>query len=325
MIATISYSEVFMKKTMQIAALLLAALMLFSCGNQQSDDTTTTTTATTADPAPEEPTGGNLTITYDPKSGSTKDASGDDAVELSVTRAYKEGDKITVTLPEGQHYLAFCMAKGVVEETILYLPNSVFTFTAQNMTMSYPADLTTKKCTITARIPTTEELTASRNLACNPADLKNAKDVYPHAVSSNVHNESNENDRLQFEARNAIDGFTQNKGHGGFPVQSWGPGSSMRKADHITVQLGRDVSLTQIVIYIRADFPHDTYWDSCTVTFSDGTTQEITLQKTANAQTITLDAPVTTSSVKFSNFNKVAGSDWASWMEIELIGSDIVG
>ena len=133
-----------MKKTMQIAALLMAALMLFACGNKQSDETTTTTTATTAAPAPEEPVGGNLTITYDPKSGSAKDATGDNAVELTVTRAYKEGDKITITLPEGQKYLAFCMAKGVVEETILYLPNSVFTFTAQNMTMSYPSELTTK-------------------------------------------------------------------------------------------------------------------------------------------------------------------------------------
>jgi hypothetical protein len=315
-----------MKKTMQITALLLAALMLFACGNKQSDDTTTTTTtATTAAPTPEEPVGGNLTITYDPKSGSAKDATGDNAVELTVTRAYKEGDKITITLPEGQKYLAFCMAKGVVEETILYLPNSVFTFTAQNMTMSYPSELTTKKCTITARIPTVEELTASRNLACNPADLEKAKNVFPHATSTSVHNKTNETDRLHFEARNAIDGFTQNNGHGGFPVQSWGPTSSMRKSDNFTVQLGRDVSLTKIVIYIRADFPHDTYWDSCTVTFSDGSTQEITLKKTANAQTIELEVPVTTSSVKFSNFNKVAGSDWASWMEVELIGSDIVG
>jgi hypothetical protein len=191
--------------------------------------------------------------------------------------------------------------------------------------MSYPSDLTTKKCTITARIPTTEELTASRNLACNPADLEKANNVFPHAVSTSVHNKTNETDRLHFEARNAIDGFTHNNGHGGFPVQSWGPTSSMRKSDHITVKFGRDVSLTEIVIYIRADFPHDTYWDSCTVTFSDGSTQEITLKKTANAQSFTLEVPVTTSSVKFSNFNKVAGSDWASWMEIELIGSDIIG
>ncbi len=313
-----------MKKTMQIAALLLAALMLFSCGNKQPAESTTTTT-TTAAPEPEQPADNTLTLTYAPKSGSSKEASGENSVELNVTRAYKEGDKITVTLPEGQHYLAFCMAKDVVEETILYLPNSVFTFTAQNMTMSYPSALTQKKCTITARIPTVEELTASRNLACNPADLEKAKNVFPHAISSSVHDKTNETNRLHFEARNAIDGFTQNNGHGGFPVQSWGPTNSMRKSDHFTVKFGRDVSVTEFVIYIRADFPHDTYWDSCTVTFSDGSTQEISLKKTANGQTITLETPVVTSSVKFSNFNKVAGSDWASWMEVEVIGSDIVG
>lgn len=313
-----------MKKTMQIAALLLAGLMLFSCGNKQPAESTTTTT-TTAAPAPEEPADNALTLTYDPKSGSSKEATGETAVELNVTRAYKEGDKITVTLPEGQHYLAFCLAKDIVEETILYLPDSVFTFTAQNMTMSYPSDLTQKKCTITARIPTVEELTASRNLACNPADLEKAKNVFPHATTTSVHDKTNETNRLHFEARNAIDGFTQNNGHGGFPVQSWGPASTMRKSDHFTVNFGRDVNLTEIVIYIRADFPHDTYWDSCTVTFSDGSTQVLSLKKTGNAQTFTLEVPVTTSSVKFNNFTKVAGSDWASWMEVELIGSDIIG
>ena len=319
-----------MKSTLRIAAMLLAGLMLFSCvGQYGGDDTTaaTTTEAVTTDAPPaDDPVATGITLTYAPKSGDITEGTGENSVELSVKDAYAVGDRIKISLPEGQHYVAFCLSKGNVEETILYLPKSTFTYTVQNIGTSYPPAMSSaRKSTITARIPTAEELAASRNLACNPADLENNKNAYPHAITTNVHDKSNESNRLQFEARNAIDGFTQNTGHGGWPVQSWGPGSNMRATDTFKVDFGRDVSLTEIVIYLRADFPHDTYWDTCTVKFSDGTTQELNFTKTANAQSFKLDAAVTTSSITFTGFNKVAGSDWAAWMEVQAIGSDIVG
>ena len=99
----------------------------------------------------------------------------------------------------------------------------------------------------------------------------------------------------------------------------------MSATDTFKVDFGHDVSLTEIVIYLRADFPHDTYWDTCTVKFSDGTTQELSFKKTASAQSFKLDSAVTTSSITFTGFNKVAGADWAAWMEVQAIGSDIVG
>lgn len=319
-----------MKSMFRITSLLLAGLMLFSCGSQTTgEDTTTpaaTTEATTEAPQNQDPVATGITLTYDPKSGETTEGSGETSVELSVKDAYEVGDKIKITLPEGQHYVAFCLSKGNVEETILYLPKSTFTYTVQNISLSYPAKMNSeRKSTITARIPTAEELAASRNLACNPADMEKNKNAYPHAITTNVHDKGNESNRLQFEARNAIDGFTQNTGHGTWPVQSWGPGSNMSTKDTFKIDFGRDVSLTEIIIYLRADFPHDTYWESCTVKFSDGTTQELNFTKTANAQSFKLDAAVTTSSITFTGFKKVAGSDWAAWMEVQAIGSDIVG
>ncbi len=317
-----------MKTTLRIAALLLAGLMLYSCGSQAADTTTpaaTTEASTTEAPPPSDPVASGLTLTYKPKSGSAKEATGETSAEVSVN-SFKAGDKITVTLPEGQHYLAFCLADGAVEETILYLPKSTFNYTVQNVSVSYPDGVrNSRKIKITARIPSADELTASRNLACNPADLESNKNAYPHAITTNVHDKNNENNRLQFEARNAIDGFTQNNGHGYFPYQSWGPGSNMSTKDTLKIDFGREVSLTEIIVYLRADFPHDTYWDSCTVKFSDGSSQELTFTKTANAQSIKLDAAVTTTYITFTNFNKVAGSDWAAWMEVQAIGSDIVG
>lgn len=317
-----------MKTTLRIVALLLSGLMLFSCAGQSADSVTTTADEASTTDAPENapPASTEITLIYSPKSGDITEVTGDNSVELSIKDAYQVGDRIKITLPEGQHYVAFCLSEGNVEETILYLPKSTFTYTVQNISMSYPPKMSSeRKSTITARIPTTEELTSSRNLACNPADLESNKNVYPHATTSNVHDKSNESNRLQFEARNAIDGFTQNTGHGTWPVQSWGPGSDCDASDTFKIDFGRDVSLTEIVIYLRADFPHDTYWDSCTVKFSDGTTQVLSFTKTADAQSFTLESAVTTSSITFTGFNKVAGSDWAAWMEIQAIGSDIVG
>ncbi len=317
-----------MKTTLRIATLLLAGLTLFSCGKNNADTTTAAPTdaVTTEAPGNEEPVATGITLTYAAKGGDTYEDIGDTSAEVSLRDAYKVGDRIKIELPEGQHYVAFCLSKGNVEETILYLPKSTFTYTVQNIGVSYPAGMkNSRKATITARIPTAEELSTPRNLACNPADLENNKNAYPHAVTSNVHDKNNENNRLQFEARNAIDGFTDNKGHGGWPVQSWGPGSNCSAKDTFKVDFGRDVSLSEIVIYIRADFPHDTYWDSCTVKFSDGTTQELSFKKTANAQSFKLDSAVTTSSITFTGFNKVAGSDWAAWMEVQAMGTEIVG
>lgn len=310
-----------MKNTVRIFAVLLSALMLFSCNSTANATDGTTTAATTAAP---EPVSTTLTMSYDPRTGDTKEVTGEGEVSISVSRAYKSGDKIVVTLPEGQHYLAFCLGKGVVEETILYLPSSKFVYNVQNSSMSYPKELTGGSCTITARIPSTDELKETRNLACNPADLESNRKAYPHAIASNVHNKTNETDRLHFEARNAIDGFTQNNGHGGFPVQSWGPGSNMSSTDSLKIEFGRDVSLSKLVIFLRADFPHDTYWDTCTVKFSDGSTMELSFKKTAEGQQFALDSAVVTDSITFTNFHKVAGSDWASWMEVQAFGSDII-
>ncbi|MBQ7354631.1 MAG: hypothetical protein IJW62_03835 [Clostridia bacterium] len=55
-----------------------------------------------------------MTLTYSPKSGDLSQASGETSVELSVKDAYEVGDKIKIDLPEGQHYVAFCLSKGNV-------------------------------------------------------------------------------------------------------------------------------------------------------------------------------------------------------------------
>ncbi len=313
-----------MKRTFPLTLLLLCTLLLpTACGKDTTDDAASTTTAQSPDDS-SAPISQTLSLTYTPAAGAEETVTLDGSVELTVTRAFAKGDKITVAMPEGQHYLALCLAQGTLEEAILYLPNSTFTYTVPDVSVSYPKELT-RSVTITARIPTDEELATARNLALNPADLIDARSIFPHASTTSVHDITNENNRLSFESRNVIDGFTQNTGHGGYPNQSWGPANSMKSTDSLTIYFGRKVNITELIVFLRADFPHDTYWDTCTALFSDGSEVQLSFTKTADAQSFRLEVPVTATSVEFTNFTKVAGSEWAAWMEVQVIGSDIIG
>ncbi len=47
------------------------------------------------------------------------------------------------------------------------------------------------------------------------------------------------------------------------------------------------MTVDKVRLYIRSDFPHDTYWTNLTIQFSDGSTQDVTLQKTSDPQDVT--------------------------------------
>ena len=68
-----------------------------------------------------------------------------------------------------------------------------------------------------------------------------------------------------FAARNAIDGVTANLSHGKWPYESWG--INQQDDAQMTLDFGRPVDIDKIVLYTRADFPHDNWWESVTFTF----------------------------------------------------------
>jgi hypothetical protein len=84
-----------------------------------------------------------------------------------------------------------------------------------------------------------------------------------------------------FFARNAINDTILNTHHGaGYP--SWGP-------EQVTypwwrVEFGREIEIDSVTLYIRADFPHDGYWVSGRLCFSDSSIIPITLDSTAQPQ-----------------------------------------
>ena len=49
------------------------------------------------------------------------------------------------------------------------------------------------------------------------------------------------------------------------------------------------VEVDRIILYTRADYPHDNWWKKATVTFSDGSTMELELKKTGEAQEFTFE------------------------------------
>ncbi|MGM9647192.1 MAG: hypothetical protein ACI3YH_03560 [Eubacteriales bacterium] len=268
---------------------------------------------------------GEIKIEYTTAKKDVYTATGEGMVILYTSDKYSANDKLVITLPEGEKYVALCL-NSRVGEAIIYCPDGKFTYTFPNTGVIFPntmdptSGVNYKNNTITARLVTAEELAKEHNLALNPYDLTDAKGAYPHASTSNV-NDNN----LYWAARCAIDGFTANKGHGEYPYQSWGPSSNVKATDHLTIDFGREVTVNELVVVIRADFPHDSYFTGCTVTFSDGTTKQINLTNSALEQVIDLGG-VTTSSIKLSGFTvETAGATtpYAALTEVKVMGTEV--
>ena len=120
-----------------------------------------------------------------------------------------------------------------------------------------------------------------------PYDVRGESKAFPHATAnSECRNEA------VFAARNAIDGCKENRRHGGWPYQSWGP--EQRKDLWWQVDFGREVEIDKLVITIRADFPHDKHWKRAMLVFSDGSRKPIGLEKTFAPQTVVFPARKTT-------------------------------
>ncbi|HBT75581.1 MAG TPA: hypothetical protein DEB39_01355 [Planctomycetaceae bacterium] len=160
---------------------------------------------------------------------------------------------------------------------------------------------------------------AYRNLALNPDAVDVVQDqspkFYPAASSNSVCRGA-----AEFAASNGIDGKTANRGHGSnFP--SWGPDRNVKDL-WWKVEFGKPVHTDRVVIRIRADFPHDTYWKECTIECSNGFKKRINLKKTAEPQEF-LFPPQRIEWLKLCEF--VPETDgWAALSEVEVYGIDAV-
>lgn len=53
------------------------------------------------------------------------------------------------------------------------------------------------------------------------------------------------------------------------------------------LDFGRKIRTDKVILYTRADFPHDNWWIQVTLKFSDGSEMDFPLKKSADGQVLT--------------------------------------
>ena len=251
--------------------------------------------------------------------------SGHTAGAHSINREYKPGDRIEVT---GSQRMAVRLDEKM-PECLLYLADSAqgkFSYEvpygrAEQQTGSAyaPENFAGSSHTVTVRPLNEQEKTGYRNLAVNPCDVLKPEEgpgqAYPHSSTN-----SYSRNLYDFAARNAIDGVSQNGHHGVWPYQSWGPG--LRLDLWWKLDFGRPVDLDKIRLMVRADFPHDSYWKSAVVEFSDGSLVPIQITNSAEFQEFSFPKR----QVSWFRIHDLVPEDparWCAFIEVEAWGHDL--
>lgn len=206
---------------------------------------------------------------------------GESAASLLYQAAYQPGDFIRLEadgFANGGY--AVIQLEDTLAPALVYLPGSTLRYRvpeqADRIVFS-PKAFSGELHLIRARLAAPQEIQARRNLAFNCYDRRENSSFYPHS-SANVETRG----ESVFAACNAIDGVYENSCHGKWPYQSWGINRDPHAA--LTVEFGRPVTVDELRLTLRADFPHDSWWTAATVEFSDGSRERLALQKTAAPQ-----------------------------------------
>lgn len=237
-------------------------------------------------------------------------------VLLAVDRAYQPGDQVEIQSDCKHLWIQMDMTIPGGE---VYLPKGKMTWTVPSgeHRLAYcPVAFQGGRHMLTARAMTEDEVRARRNVACNPSDLRGDTDFYPHCTA----NVETRNEAC-FCARNVIDGMRHNDYHGEWPWQSWGIGA--REDAWCLLDFGREVSVNEMALTLRADFPHDAYWVSGHVVLSDGSEVAFPLEKTGERQYIALGEH----KVRWMRLERMQKSDdpsaFPALTEWEVFGQDI--
>lgn len=212
---------------------------------------------------------------------------GDDEVWLVYQGEYVPGDKLIFTTNEVPAYYVI-RVDGAIDEAYVYLTQELLEYAIpfeqgnpfQMDRISYcPGSFAGSYHYITMRKARAGENGNYHNLAKNVMDQHDNVGCYPH-VHANA--ETKGPIASLFAARNVIDGVLANTCHYPWPFQSWG--IDQREDAEITVEFGRPVDMEELRLTTRADFPHDSWWVQGTVTFSDGTSEVVKLDKKKEPQ-----------------------------------------
>lgn len=208
--------------------------------------------------------------------------SGEDMASLVVTSEYQEGDCIVLESSE-QNIHVWLQVDDALGASFVYITGNIsykIPFGEKRINLS-PKVFSGSRHYLYVRKAREDELHQYRNLALNVCDQHDMENCYPHA-SANVETRG----ESVFIASNAIDGVCENRSHGAWPYQSWGINCDENAV--MRIDFGRMVEIDKVVLYTRADFPHDSWWTQVRLTFSDGSSVDWSLEKSRFAQFITL-------------------------------------
>ncbi len=208
-------------------------------------------------------------------------ASGEDFVDLVCMHTYEEGDRISLETSEKNIYLNWQVDDALGAAFVYVTDNVSYQIPFGEKRISYsPKVFSGDRHYLYVQVARPDEVEAYRNLALNPADQHCQVPCFPHA-SANVETRG----ESVFAAKNAIDGVRANLSHGQWPYESWGIN---RQEDAVMrVDFGRRIQTGKVVLYTRADFPHDNWWVQVTLRFSDGSSQDFALEKSRVGHVLT--------------------------------------
>lgn len=240
---------------------------------------------------------------------------GQDESTLVFKEEYEEGDKIVIETSIANMYL-IAQIDDAMDKSFVYITENKVEYTipfGEKKVSLSPKTFYGNRHLLSVRVARKEEIEVYKNLACNVIDQQTIKGLYPHA-SANIETRG----EAVFASSNAINGNCENHSHGKWPYESWGIG--MRDDAELKVDFGRDVLVDKIVLYTRADFPHDNWWKSVTFNFSDGSKVVSDLEKSDKPHIITFDEK----KIRWITFNNLIKADdpspFPALSQIEVYG-----
>ena len=236
-------------------------------------------------------------------------------IDCTYESEYSAGDKIYISA--NNCYFFKIQLDSALKETVVYAPSGSFEYRIPTEVLERIYEegaFAGTEHRIRVSEATDKEAYGERNISLNPYDLQGQKRCYPHAYANYV----TRGEPCFFE-RNAIDGVLENKGHGNFPYHSWAGGA--RDDLEYYVDFGTEVEVEKLVFYLRADFPHDTYWKNIDIEFSDGEIVTANFEGVADGQEVVLKEKKITRTIHLTNFiQAVFPLSWAALSQIEVYG-----
>ncbi|MBO4432667.1 MAG: hypothetical protein J5852_03950, partial [Clostridia bacterium] len=238
-----------------------------------------------------------------------------DMIDTVYTGEYNPGDKIVIS-KQGTDFLNIKL-DNTLKDSLVFSESGKFEFPIPFGELKRGYDKSAfsgDRHKITVYEPEESAIYTLRNIALNSHDLRSQKRFFPHAYANLVTRE----DPCFFE-RNAIDGVINNTDHGDYPYHSWAGGA--REDLEYYIDFGTEVQIERIVFYLRADFPHDTYWKSLQIEFDDKSREKVEFSKTEKGQEYILPVKKTSRKIHFTDFKQAEFPfSWAALSGVEVYG-----